>query len=372
MWSAYLFQTTTGVVGPKVQFESLSWSMELNGIESIQLSVRKSELPQVDLSFWFAAWWAGVVLLWNDSPVVAGPIITRPKETIDDITISCGGIRSLLANRVVVEEQTDWSKIQKSELSYNNVSLGTIAQRVVKDAMKKPGGSLPIGFPQPEETSALNNADHERNFKGFNIQNLYCDSILTRLSDVINGPDIMFKPALIRDNQLMFQMYHGTEKQPRIAQDFVKIWDTTPEKGQVADIDVNYSGSYQASRVFSIGAGQDEGVLISVSTNNTPIQKNFPLLEKVINTSNSENIAVVRSHGDSHLAANEDAIPEIQMTVEADGEIPIGSFWPGDMAYIITKDFIAFPSGVTPMRILHISGNHTNKVRVSLQKDENV
>lgn len=368
MWTAHLYQSISGKIGPRLSYESLSWSVELNGIESIQLNLKKSDLPPVDLTKWLSAWWAGVVLFWDGVPVVAGPITTRPSESWDSVSVNCGGIRSILANRVVVEEQSDWTKLSKSKVSYSGLSLGTIAQRVVQKAQQKPAGKLPITFALPEQGGAADGY-HQRNYKGFDLQNLTCDGILTKLSNVIDGPDIMFKPRLIRGNQLTFDLWHGTEDRPRIQQQFTQVWDTTPQKGQVADMTVNYTGTYQASRVFSLGAGMDEKMIIQVSTNNAPLQQDYPLLEKVINKGSSENPAVVKGHGDAELAANDEALLEVQMTVRGDAEIPFGSFWPGDLARVYTKGWLSIPDGMTPMRILSLTGDGSNNVKVSLQQE---
>lgn len=369
MWTANLFRTTTGNIGPRLNYSDMSWSIELNGIESISMTLRKSDLPQVDLNYWLSAWWAGVVLMWDGVPVVAGPIITRPSESVNTVQISCGGIRSILAARVIVDEQDDWSKLNKSIVSYSGLSLGTIAKRVVAKAQQKPGGNLPISFPIADETAA-DNADHQRNYKGFDVQNLNCDDILSKLSNVRNGPDILFKPRLIREDYLTFDLWHGTEQEPRIRQNVTKVWDTTPARGQVADMTVNYTGTYQASRVFSLGAGSDEKLLIRVSTNERELQKGYPLLERVINRGSSENPATVQGYADSEIRTNEKALLEIQMTVRGDEEIPLGSFWPGDLATVITSGWLSIPDGPTQMRILSLTGDGSSNVKVSLQRED--
>lgn len=371
MWSAYLFRTTTGQIGPRLDYETVSWSIELNGIESIQLKLTKADLPKgLDLKYWLSPWWAGVVLLWDDTPVVAGPITTRPNETLRAISVNCGGIRSVLANRVVVRDITVGFDLAKSVIYEGGVSLGTIAKRVVQWAQIKAGGPLPISFPISDQT-ALDNADHQRTYRGFDLQNLDCDGILTKLSNVIDGPDIMFKPRLIRDNQLTFDMFYGTEDQPRISQSIVPVWDTVPERGEVSDMGVIYTGTYQTSRVYSIGAGQDEGLLITVDQDEAPLRDGFPLLEKVINVGSSEDENIVRSHGRAELSANSEALLEIQMTVRGDGPVfPFGTFWPGDLAHIYVKDWISLPDGLTKMRILSMTGDGTANVKISLQKED--
>jgi hypothetical protein len=180
----------------------------------------------------------------------------------------------------------------------------------------------------------------------------------------------MFRPKIVRDNQLTFEMWHGTEKQPRIFQKYTPVWDTTPEKGNVVDVSTITTGSYQTFRVYSLGAGQDEGTLIKVLTNEGPLQQQFPLLETSINVGNSENPVVVSNHGLSNLWYNKESLLEIQMSVRADADLSIGNFWPGDLAHVVMKGWLSLPDGVTPMRILSITGDTSNTVKVSLQKED--
>jgi hypothetical protein len=367
MWTAYLMQTASGQIGPQISFDDLSWSIELNGTDSIQISLRKSELPNVDRSLWLAPWWGGVVICWNEVPIAAGPIIARPTESAENVKISCGGIRSVLAQRVVIGEYYNWTGLAKTNVSYSGLSLGTIAKRVVALVQEKPAGKLPISYAVPDET-ALNDADHQRNYRGFNVSNLKCDDVLTKLSNTISGPDIMFRPKRVGDSQLTFEMWNGTEKQPRISQTQYPVWDTTVE-GDVVDMSTITTGSYQTSRVFATGAGQDEALIMEVATNTTLLQKGFPLLESVI-TSDSEKSTTVQGYAQSELAENVNPLLEIQMTIRADAAIPLGEFWPGDLIQVVTKGWISLPDGVNRMRLLAISGDASANLKVNLQMDD--
>lgn len=370
MWEAYLFQNTTGQIGPRVNFESLSWSMELNGVESMSLKLPKSGLPDgLNLKYWLAPNWAGIVILFNGVPIVAGPILTRPNESFDTVSLGCGGIRSILAKRLVSQELADWSTLNKTLVSFKGMSLGTIAKKVVQQGMNKKSGPLPISFPIPDET-VVDDADHERNYRGFNLQNINVHDVLTKLSNVIDGPDIMFKPRLLRDDRLTFDMWTGTEKQPRIYQRFTPVWDTTPARGQVVEMSTITTGTYQTNRTYSLGAGQDEGLLIKVNTNDVPLQEQFPLLETVVNVGNSENPVLVDSYGKANLVANSYPLLEVQMTVRADGAIPLGFFWPGDLVEVVTQGWLSLPDGTTQMRLLSITGDDSNSVKLSLQRED--
>jgi hypothetical protein len=367
MWTAHLFKTTSGEIGPRLNFENMDWSIELNGTESINMKLRKSDLPAVDLRYWLSPWWAGVVLLWNNEPIVAGPLITRPSESFDFITIGCGGIRSIMAKRLVAKDLTDtsWANFNTDLLTYSGLSLGTIAKRVVAASQQKIGGQLPITYALPDY-----NGIHERNYKSFNVSNISADDVLTKLSNVIGGPDIMFKPRLLRPNQLTFDLWTGTDAQPRIFQKYSPVWDTTPAKGMVSNVNVIVTGTYQTSRVYATGAGQDEGTIIQVVTDNSLLQQGYPLLETVVTEGSSENPNVVRDHALSGLDINNGSLLEIQMTVRTDGVVPLGTFWPGDLVDIVTKGWLSLPDGVNRMRLLSITGDHTNNVKISLQKED--
>jgi hypothetical protein len=90
----------------------------------------------------------------------------------------------------------------------------------------------------------------------------------------------------------------------------------------------------------------------------------------VINIGNSEDPLVVNNYGISNLWTNKEPLMEFQMTVRADGDIPLGQFWPGDLVEVVTKGWLSLPDGMTQMRLLSISGDDKNSVKISLQKED--
>lgn len=369
MWEVFLFNVTTGNVGPRLEPESLEWNVDLNDIESIEIKLRKSNLPTgLDLNYWLSPWWAGVLLRYNGTPIVAGPILARPNETPLTVSLSCGGIRSVLLRRYVVEEQSNWAKLSKSVIKYKGLSLGTIAKRVVQKVLDKPYGSLPINYPLPDEI-ITNDAKHERTYKGFNVQNISCHDVLTKLSNVIGGPDIMFKPRMISDSRFTFDMWYGSENDPKIPQTIMPVWDTTADDSDISGLALIYTGTYLRSRVFSLGAGQDEGVIIKVAQSMELPAKGYPLLESAINYSNSEHPEVVLQHAQSNLRSNTEPLKEFQLEVYAGQEstFPIGTFWPGDYAKVYIKGWIGVPDGAHLMKILAMNGTGSDRVKMNLQ-----
>lgn len=373
MWTANLFKVTTGQIGPQLHIEDATWSISLNEIESLNIHLRKSDLPDVDLNYWLSPWWAGVVLMWDNIPVVAGPIITRPSESFGYVYLDVTGIRQVLAHRFVTRELNDWTELATSTVAWKGLSLGTIAKKAVQlSTSPKRGGALPISYPIADKT-AIDNDDHQRTYHGYNISNISTHDVLTKLSEVSNGPDIMFRPRLVRADQLTFDMLYGDEADPRIDQKITPIWDTTAEKSAVTDMDIVHTGTYQTNRVYTSGAGSDEGTLIRVVEDQGPLQEGYPLLETAISISDSENASVVIAHGRGELEANTEGLTEIQITVHAgnDEANNIGSFWSGDLAHVIVDDsWLSLKEGMHRMRILNINGRLSSDVKMSLQTED--
>lgn len=367
MWTAYLFKTTNGAIGPQVNFKTHTWSISLNETESLSIDLTTSDLPNVNLDFWLSPWWAGVLLKWNNTPIFAGPIVAVPSSTLNTVRVECKGIRGLLTKRFVITEQTNWDLLAKSKIKYSALTFGTIMQRVVKIGMDKPGGALPISFPLPERT-ATNDTDHQRTYDGYNLSNVTVDDVLTKLSAVTNGPDVIFKPRLIDDNNLTFDMWHGNDDDdPAIQQSNTPVFDTTAVFNEVTDLSLILTGSYQTNRVFATGAGTNEALLIKQATDTAALTAGYPLLETTESYGEIKTPAVIQNHANANLLANKNRLLEIQLTVRADGEHALGSYWPGHRIQLVTEGVYGLKNGTHNLRLLNINGNQENSVRMSLQ-----
>lgn len=369
MWKIYLFQTTTGQIGPQVEVEAATWSVSLNGNESAKIDLKKSSLPAVDFRYWLAPWWAGVLFMWNDVPVFAGPIIGRPTENFRTVSIDCGGYRNILARRLLVEEMDDWTNISKTQVKYRGMALGTIAKQIVQLALRKSGGSLPVSYPVADMPGP-DDEDHMRTFNGFDVANLNVDDVLTKLSNVTAGPDVMFRPRMLEPSRITMDFWTGIEGNHRIPQAFTPIWDTTAEASSVSDMQMIVTGSYKTNRVYASGAGSDQGTLIRVASNLDSVVEGFPLLETTYPSGDSTDPSVVQAHANGALNANDHELQEIQMTVRADGAFPLGTFFPGDLVQIVIAGWVSLPDGVHNARLLNFNGNMTNDVKLSLQIED--
>jgi hypothetical protein len=368
-WTTYLFHVGTGRLGPRIDVSSGSWSIDLNTSETLKVVLEKKTLPAVNLDLWLAPWWGGVALFWNDTPMIAGPIIGHSQEDINKLSIDVGGIRSVLLRRLVIPELSDWSTLAQKEISYYGYSLGTIARKVVQQVQQKPAGYLPIFYPQPDETAA-NDANHQRVYQSFDLGNLSCDAVLTKLSNVSRGPDIMFRPRMVSPSNIGWDMWTGTEANPRIPQAQMNIWDTTAEKGNVAELLITSSGAYQTDRVFATGAGTDKGTLIQVAEDLSGLEQGYLLLESTISDGGNTNPAIVAAHAEGNLDAYKAPLRELALTVRADGTYPMGSFWPGDLIELYTGGWRDISDGLHRARILHMSGQFDHNIKLNIQTED--
>lgn len=373
-WKAYLVQTTTGSIVSELSIESGEYSIPLNDIESLSAVLVKNDIPDNIYRKMLRPWYGTLLFTFEDRAIVAGPITKIPKEYKDVIHVEAQGIRSILAKRYIVEEMTDegfGKNLAKSVMFYNSRTLGTIAQDVVRFSTEfKPGSALPIRYPSKREPMKTYKGN-QRTYKGFNINNLSIDYVLTKLSNVRNGPDIMFRPIKIGD-RLFWDMYHGTKDNYRIAQESTPVWDLDVE-GQANDIEITVSGENVLDRAFVIGGGTDTGTVIQTTTSTKRAENGFPFLEKTFSSGNEDNPEVLKSHADAYVQQYQNVQSEMTFSVHAWDEAtrwPLGKFFVGDLVKVKSSGYFSIPDGTNEYRLLNIHGKYGGDlIRISMQSE---
>lgn len=363
-WSAYLVQTMTGRRGKRLDIAADgSWGIPINGIEDFTVTVSKEQLRGLERGWW-GEMRTSVLMSWEGRsgavPWLMGPIVQPPSgETRSRVTLSCKGLGALLEKRVVLaQDYTDMAALAKSAMAPRGMSLGTIAQEVVRSSTTaKLGGWLPIAYGSPRETgSGLN----ERTYEGWNLANNGTFKRLTELSEVRNGPDIAFRPAWADEahTRVQWVMVHGTRAQPAIAQDWTMDLDTTSATSPVANVGVTTDASTLNSRVYWTGAGEGAGTLIRMAQDESRLQDHMPLLEVVGSTSDSDNPALIQEHADAALTAGAGALQQLTVTIDgSDPRCEIGRWRVGDTARVtIGDDWLTVEPGTRPMKIIAAKG----------------
>lgn len=388
-WHAQLFRTRTGRLGAELRLgEGGSWDIPLNGVESFDVTVQKAQLARIHPSWW-SMWGASVVVSWKGvdgvlKPWLAGPITEPPTETRGPggtATLSCSGIGALLARRYVLAREFAMDPshrptaalpdLAKSSVVLRGMSLGTIAQEVVRLSTEaKLGGSLPIRYASPRETGATLN---ERTYEGWNLANNEAMKRLTELANVINGPDIAFRPEWGPEGTVQWAMYHGTAAQPAIAQEWGMDLDSTASRSPVADVSPTLDGSGLAGRVYWTGAGEGAGTLIRLAQDTSRLADEAPLLETVGSTSDSENAGLIADHAAAALAAGRAPIRQLSFKVDgSDPRAEIGRWHVGDLARVTVgeDDWLTIPGGTRFERIISAKGSFSSaQVTLEFQPD---
>lgn len=373
-WKAFLVHTMTGTIGPQVSLkEGADLSISLSKESDASFSLDKTDLPKnINLDLWLDPWYSSLLITYEDRALFCGPIVSNPKEYQHEIQFDCTGIRGLLAKRYMIKEADIHSaSLAKSSIFIYGKSLGTIAQDVVATVInQKPGGNLPIEYVSPRQFTP-NDADHQRTYKAYNVNTLSADDILTKLSEVGGGPDIMFRPKIVDASRMVWEMHHGTENNPRIAQKTIPQFDLTAAKSQASQLEITMTGTYLADRAIMTGGGTNEATIMAVAENLSRIQRGYPLLEIASNVSDTENRSVILKHAQSTVAQNQKPLKEFTLFVDAQGVYPLGTYWPGDLVEVYTKGYFNVPDGPNKLRLLNLTVNYgSTKVRMALQLDD--
>lgn len=252
---------------------------------------------------------------------------------------------------------------------FSGTTLGGVMWGLIGLAQTKPGGRLPIVRGTPSEIGTTT-----RTYQWWNLANLSVDKLLTELSDVIDGPDIHFRPRWANANQTRFEweVVHGTKAQPTIAQSWTPDWDSAAERSDVVEITISNDASAVADRVYATGAGQGAGTLIAQATNLDRVQRGRPFLEVVISESDQKEIGPLAERARGRLAVGREPYDQLTLEVRADSrKNPLGEWRVGDAAKVTLGDeWEHIPAGTYLMRIIKASGDLTENVTLEMQEDQ--
>lgn len=383
--------------------------MTINEIEEIDLTLEKSEMPALASNLWIEPWWAGVVLMYDGIPIIAGPIASRPVETETSLRIMAAGPRSLFAMRGAIKDMDKWSDLddlqkkrdwssygkipagaQQPEGYYNrfkDMTYPSLLRMVIAESMGKHGGHLPIVFkvplishvdPPTESDGAGGTKDiawedrpHSLHIHGTQMAEATVEAQIEKLINVENGPDIFFKPTLTSRYSLQWEFWSGsTDEDNELPNDSDTIWDTTAQTGHITDMSVNYLGAKMTNRAFvRASEGSGDSVTVKVAEDTSKMTMGYPLLEsyEVVTVSGTK---ALQDKAKENLRANDKANHQINATIRANGTQKLGTFWPGEYARLVTSGWYGLRNGETRAKIVGMSGDFTNNVSIRFKETE--
>mgnify|MGYP003082930659 FL=1 len=358
----YWIHPVTGEVGAYISPESGgSFTIALNSVEELSFTVQKKALKQLNPEWW-APLTGGALLTHTGAdsieyPIVAGYIADWGKETLHTLEIKIKGIRGIFENRTI------WQ-----HLEYRNTTLGEIAWQLCLHGMDRPGGHLPITRATPD----LETAARERTYEKWNVSNNLIGKRWKEITEVINGPDLMFRPKWANKEHTLieWEFCAGGEAYPFIPQSWVPDFDTTPALAQIEDVSITSTGKDLVNRVWCTGSGEGEGTAIAFAENLRSVyERNAPFVEAVMSDSDQSTVDVLRQKAEGALQARQEMIDQVTLSFLASSpKTPLGSFHVGDTANVTLAGWLSIPDGTRAMRIIKMSGDLSGKITLDFQE----
>lgn len=378
MWRAYLIETMTGLIGAEVEMSTNGrHDMVLNQAGAATVTVQKSSLATIE-SRWLRPWAQGIMLTFEtesegELPWFAGPITAPPAEYTDSLSFSVSGIRSIFERRFLSDRDyalDEMADFKNGKVVYEDTHLAYIAQDIVRKGMDKTGGYLPIRFATSVPSSG---GGHERTYNNYDVANNNIHKRLSELSDVIGGPDVMFRPEWAGAGNRRFMrwaMHTGTAHSPVIPQSWEMVIDGSAPQPQISELTMNVDGSHYATRSYATGSGQGSGIAMAMRESAAALRDQHPLLESADAYSSVTKTSTLADY--ARAAVDIRPFVEIHVSIDgSDSRSPLGRWQVGDTAVLKPGSWLTIPDREVRLRILRVTGDFdTPFVTIYFQEDQ--
>lgn len=368
-------EVASGLVGPEIQIPTFSWTRTI-GDSTLQTSAGDETTAKgagsASMSSLTLPWSAvpastaaernamlmpgrmGLVACWDDQPITWG-IIGDRQDTWTTTSFPVNGIMSLLAQRIAIPNS--WAADMTAKHTHNTTITGaTYADFVIQAlqwVMSKPGGALPIAMPDIVAGSLTEGV------KSWDLSGRKADTVLTTIADYDGGPDIDFRPYWVDDRHVGLRLTTGT---PYVGQDVEHEWHAFAGGGTVEQLAQTVSAGSMAGRVYAVGAGQDAGTLIQVADDTALTAQGWPLTEATITSSDESDATRLMAKATTYLKTHRAPLAQWTGVVHAGDVVPLGQFWPGEVTILHVADYPSIPDGTYRLRLMEMSGDHTDAV----------
>lgn len=361
MWKTYLVETVTGRITHEIEATNPRWSITLNAADAGSVRLRKSSLQGIDKRF-LQDWTASIVICYvhpngTQIPWCGGPVTSRPTESRETIQFNWSGMRKVMEKRVLSVDKL-----------LTNTTFGQMAWELISYSMEKPAGKLPLRHATPNETGI-----NAIRFQGWDLRNNSIDNLLTKLTNLDRGPDIMFRPKWKpgSESHFIWDVVHGTKNNPYIAQKKMPDFDTTSEMSDISNVDITNDATQLADRIWCTGSGQGWKTARDYEEDLSWTKTGRPFLERVITETNESDPAKLALKARGALNASRSSVDQLTLTVRADSlKNPMGTWFVGDQAYVtLDGGWMHIPAGTRPMRIIKAHGDFSEEIIIELQEN---
>lgn len=392
-WRAYICDTMTGQLVAPIDIPSFGWSVSVS--DSTLATLKDKGTGEYDASGLTIPWASvpgataadktglltqdkrSVCLMWKTTsnpmdvgtPILFGAISPRTDSWLDT-SFTLNSVLDLLDSRYCVREGkygAGRGGTSTDEIHWSKMSLRGIASEVgYLCTDMKPGGMLPVDWSYRGEAGS-----HERTYRAFDVQNLSCKQILQKLSNVIGGPDMQFRPYLADNQHVRLAFTAASDGDVYLGQKQVHRLYCRRHGGDLENVTVDHVGPVQ--RVYSSGAGMDKAQLTYLAEDLSLCETDdpWPLREMTYSDADTDKLGLIQSHARGVLAANRTPLMQLKGSIDADDRDasgaflhPLGSFWPGEVVEVALDGFPGLPDGVYRTRLMQMSGDETSTVNL--------
>lgn len=382
------FETRTGRVAAIVPYTGQpTWSYGINQAGAWSVSVPLDN-PEVDPD-----WLSGITDPWRFSWAIcqgskiwqAGPVIAESYQGGTSTTISGGGLwklltdkrtlinpaRATLAGVSTADADIAFGPGATSEIgstippANRNLSLHTIAKRLMQIITTASAGDLPIVYPADIAGDAV------RTYPGYDLA--YVGQRLTELTQVIDGPEIEFRPEFVDEvskQQVRWRMRIGNTRLGNLG--FPHAFDYGKA---LTDLTYDMDGTLRGTRDFERGNGMNRDLVTGFYDSALPTSYDPAaiLLERIggDHTSTSDP-GVLNGWAQAAVLNNLSVSPDLKATVRIPGDDGQGNVTrspilttveAGDNCVAQIKRHPRIPDGLIGLRIA--GANSTAKSQIA-------
>ena len=347
-----------------VQVVKGPWKKGLNapGTISITVAANDPDIENLELGNVATPGKAFLAIIENDVVMEAGPVWVHDYDRdAGTLELAAAGLWSYFDHRVLLPVLAAGQSPVGADTNLANVTLGTIAKRLVQQAQAHTGGNIPVVF-LPDETDA--NPTNVRNYLGADLA-LIGDR-LEDLTNVIGGPDIDFAPRFTADRLgIEWVMRTGTKAQPQLGTGTSHVWDISVSQSAVRKLNVRRTAERLVGRAWATGGRQSDTVMTARYDNPTLTDAGFPLLESVDSSHSSVSVqTTLDSYAMEAARIGYKPISFWTFEVRADAIPQVGVYQVGDYCRLNIKGDAYLPDNFTDghlRRIVALSGDEQGK-----------
>ncbi|WP_326565068.1 hypothetical protein VSH64_24820 [Amycolatopsis rhabdoformis] len=357
-YAAAVYDTVTGRVLYDLDLaDEPEWAAQVNDSGSWKITVPLDGGPRtVRAREWCVPDKFSVAILRGAEVAQAGPI--TPYEPDDEnpiLSVAGKGIWDILDRRVLHNAAWNPGAGQRltdpaADINLTD-SLPNIAREIVNHAINMQhiaGSGLPIDLPALDPAGG----DNVRAYHGYDLA--YFGQRLRELTQVDNGPDVLFQPYITVAGGQRFIRHELLIGDPYLTQPGVDL--RFFYRRNLTRLPISGGTTSSASRVFVKGSGNEAGQLYGAATATARIADGYPLVDFV---DGNHTDATEQSTLDSWAQADVDLysnVPEQwQATVLADGDPPFGTYTPGHFVTYSVRGHHWLPDGEYRWRMVGMS-----------------